>query len=104
MIGENGGIITKPKESSKNVYTRTIGANWVEGNEQYTNTCTISELSNLDTPHITPQYDNSNVELASSQREAWSLIYDAKATNGEIIFYAFEAPEIEIPIQIEVIK
>lgn len=75
---------------------------WAGSSAPYTQTLSVSWVRATDNPHITPVY-SSTLATAQAQQEAWSVVSNAVAYEGEITFTCFEdKPGTNIPIQLEV--
>ena len=90
--------------ASRVSYTATITTAWTGSSAPYTQDVSVSGILESDTPHITPVY-SSTLVTALAQKEAWSMVSKAEASDGIITFTCFEdKPSTEISIQIEVIR
>ena len=90
--------------ASRVSYTATITTAWTGSSAPYTQDVSISGILESDTPHITPVY-SSTLVTALAQKEAWSMVSKAEASDGIITFTCFEdKPSTEISIQIEVMR
>ena len=90
--------------ASRVSYTATITTAWTGSSAPYTQDVSVSGILESDTPHITPVY-SSTLVTALAQKEAWSMVSKAEASDGVITFTCFEdKPSTEISIQIEVIR
>lgn len=84
--------------------TATIGTAWEGAASPYTQTVAVAGILDSDCPHISPVYD-ADLDIALAQRDAWSMISRADTQAGAIVFKCFEdKPEVEIPVQIEVLR
>lgn len=75
---------------------------WVGDASPYTQNIPVSDIMETDAPHIGPVFDDAQIE---AQKESWLCITMAAAANGAVVFTcAGDKPEVDIPIQIEVIR
>jgi len=82
----------------------TISTAWTGSSAPYTQAVTVAGLLASDMPHVTPNYA-ADVATALAQREAWSMVSQADAGAGKITFVCLEEkPDVEIPVQIEVLR
>ena len=90
-------------DSKHCICSATLTANdWDGDAAPYTQTIGIDGILETDKPHISPVYDQDQ-DTRLAQREAWMMVCDAEAGDGEIIFTCFEdKPATAVPIQIEV--
>lgn len=90
-------------DSKHSTFAATLTVNDWEGNAApYTQTIGIEGILETDKPHISPVYADS-LETKLAEREAWMMVCDAEAGDGEITFVCFEdKPSTAVPIQIEV--
>ena len=90
-------------DSKHCIFSATLTVNDWEGDAApYTQTIGIDGILETDKPHISPVYDQDQ-ETRLAQREAWMMVCDAEAGDGEITFTCFEdKPATAVPIQIEV--
>ena len=90
--------------ASRVSYIATITTAWTGSSTPYTQDVSVSGILESDTPHITPVY-SSTLVTALAQKEAWSMVSKAEASDGIITFTCFEdKPSTEISIQIEVMR
>lgn len=104
VAAENALAQSKEYTDSKHsIFSATLTINdWDGDAAPYTQTIGIDGILETDKPHISPVYDEDQ-ETRLSQREAWMMVCDAEAGDGEIIFTCFEdKPATAVPIQIEV--
>lgn len=84
--------------------TATLSTSWSGSAAPYTQKLTLSGILRSDAPHITPVY-SSTLSTALAQKEAWAKVNKAVTAANAITFTCFEEkPEVQIPIQIEVIR
>ena len=97
------GELKEYSDSKHSTFAATITVNDWEGSAApYTQTIGIDGILSTDKPHISPVYADS-LETKLAQREAWMMVCDAEAGDGEITFTCFETkPTTAVPIQIEV--
>ena len=90
-------------DSKHSTFSATLTVNDWEGNAApYTQTIGIEGILATDKPHISPMYADA-LETKLAEREAWMMVCDAEAGDGEITFVCFEdKPSTAVPIQIEV--
>lgn len=90
-------------DSKHSTFSATLTVNDWEGNAApYTQTIGIEGILATDKPHISPMYADA-LETKLAEREAWMMVCDAEAGDGEITFTCFEdKPSAAVPIQIEV--
>lgn len=82
----------------------TITTAWTVDTAPYSQTVNVAGIMATDDLHIYPVYSN-DVETGIAQREAWSMVYRAEPKDGAIYFECYEeAPAVEIPVRIEVIR
>jgi hypothetical protein len=95
-------IADKAETSS---YTATLtAAGWQGSAAPYTQTVVVAGILATDEPIVGPVYSDT-LATAISQKEAWSMVSDAAAAAGSIVFECFEdKPTIDIPIQIKVVR
>lgn len=70
----------------------------------YTQTIVAAGVLAADAPHITPVYSDT-LATALEEKDAWAAVSEADAGDGIVTFTCFEdKPEVDIPIQIEVMR
>lgn len=86
-------------------YTITLtAAGWQGAAAPYTQTVAVAGILATDEPIVGPVYSDT-LATAISQKEAWSMVSDADAAAGSIVFECFEdKPAVDIPIQIKVVR
>lgn len=81
----------------------TLGTGW-EGGGPYTQVLAVEGIRESDMPHITPVYERDDKDFPA-RKSAWGCVSAASAQAGGILFVCLEEkPDIEIPIQIEVMR
>lgn len=80
------------------IITTIPQSGWTGNESPYINTVSIPGIFDTDSPFIDVIAEDMAVQ------EAWGLIYRAVTDTGLITFYATEKPEINIPIQIKVVR
>ena len=91
------------------VFSAVIGTDWKTiGYDDFTlfrYTVSIPGILISDNPHVTCTYDFVDIDNMYKIKEAWGMIWVAFATTDGIIFECInDKPNVEIPIQIEVIR
>ena len=91
------------------VFSAVIGTDWntIEYDDFtiFSYTVSIPGILISDNPHVTCTYDFIDIDNMYKIKEAWGMIWNAFATTDGIIFQCInDKPNVEIPIQIEVIR
>lgn len=91
------------------VFSAVIGTDWniIEYDDftLFRYTVSIPGILISDNPHVTCTYDFMDIDNMYKIKEAWGMIWDAFTTTDGIIFECInDKPNVEIPIQIEVIR
>lgn len=77
-------------------------ANWTGSAAPYTQTITIAEMIELDTPHIIPDYSDDNA-IALLEQQAWYAVSEAETANGSITFTCFvDKPTQDLNVVVKV--
>lgn len=86
-------------------YTITLtAAGWQGAAAPYTQTVAVAGILVTDTPHYTAVYSGTN-DQKIAQQEAWSMVSEDSTANGSITFVCFEdKPEVDLALQLEVIR
>ena len=89
---------------NRHVFFRvTMPVSW-SGSGPYTQSIPVSGLKASDAPHVTAVYD-ANGATAIAQRDAWSCVAQAEATEGALVLTCLEEkPTAAVPLLIEVIR
>lgn len=75
---------------------------WTGDAPPYTQAVAVEGIKKEDHPHLMPVYSDV-LETALLEKDAWTMVSDANATDGAITFICFEEkPSVTINIQIEV--
>ena len=91
------------EKATVNTYLATIPTTGWTASAPFYVDITIEGMLETDRPHITPAYTGVD-ETDNAISEAWNKIKRAITTANGLRVYAEEAPTIEIPIQIEVVR
>jgi DNA-binding protein len=91
------------EKATVNTYLATIPTTGWTASAPFYVDITIEGMLETDRPHITPVYTGTD-ETDNAISEAWNKIKRATTTANGLRAYAEEAPTIEIPIQIEVVR
>lgn len=91
------------EKATVNTYLATIPTTGWTANAPFYVDIRIEGMLETDRPHITPVYTGAD-ETDNAIGEAWNKIKRATTTANGLRVYAEEAPTIEIPIQIEVVR
>lgn len=92
-------------DAKRKVFMATISKDWTGDNAPYTQEVSVEGILATDLPHVGPVFSLDNADTASAQREAWGCVDAGIAYDGKITFTCTEdKPEVEIPIQIEVMR
>lgn len=100
------GSVTRQKVAANaisDLYTVTIGTDWLGDIAPYSIAVTINGVTSDDSPEIDLK-PSSDYEVASKQVDAWGAVYRAVSGTNSITFYATEKPEVQIPIQVRCIR
>lgn len=85
-------------------YFATISTNWTGISAPYTQTITVTGLTNMDTP-IVDVVLSSTTSTALSQLEAWNCVSKIETGTNQITVTCLEdKPTIAIPIQLKVVR
>lgn len=92
-------------DGRRKVFLATLTVNdWVGDAAPYTQSIGIEGILSTDTPHYGVRYDEDQ-ELRLQQKEAFTLVDDLDTADGSITVTCFEdKPEVNIPIQMEVMR
>jgi hypothetical protein len=90
--------------SSRLLYTTIRADKWNGSAAPYTQTVALNWIIASDTPHIAPVY-SGDTETKLAQMEAMGCISEGETGEGTITFTCLEdKPEIDIYVQIEVLR
>lgn len=82
----------------------TIGTSWSGSSAPYTQTVAAAGVLESDCPHIAPVY-SSTLATALKQKEAWRCVRSASCAADSLIFTCDEEkPQVQIPIQVEILR
>ena len=91
-------------EKSVTYTTALTAAGWQGAAAPYTQTVAVAGILVTDTPHYTAVYSGTN-DQKIAQQEAWSMVSEDSTANGSITFVCFEdKPEVDLALQLEVIR
>ena len=92
-------------DEKRKVFTTTLTVNdWVGDAAPYTQSIGIEGILSTDRPHYSAVYDTDQ-ETRLAQKEAFAMVDDLDTEDGVVIFTCFEdKPEVNIPIQMEVMR
>ena len=77
-------------------------SDWIGEAAPYTLALSVPGILETDRPHIAPLFP-SDLSVALTQREAWSLVCDVESEADQLTFTCFEEkPAVAISVQIEV--
>lgn len=102
-VAPGDGVNKAYVDGRRKSMTAVLTAAW-EGAGPYTQTVSLAEITAMDCPHVGPMYSD-DPQTAAAQKEAWGNVSIGTAGDGSIVFACLEdKPEVEIPIQIEVMR
>ena len=87
-----------------NYYTTTISTSDWSGTEPATAVKTVSGILSSDRPVVDVDLSSVDFEDIADVAGSWGLVYRATTASGSITLYSFEKPEVELPIQIKVVR
>lgn len=91
-------------ENKIKIYTATISTSWTGSSAPYTQTITVTGITNADTP-IVDVVLSSTTSTALSQQEAWNCVSKIETGTNQITVTCLEdKPTIAIPIQLKVVS
>lgn len=98
-IDNSGNII-----GTSNSYTATLPyTSWTGSSAPYSKAVTVSGILSTDTPIIDVVLSgvyNTDITI----QDSWTVIYRAVTSENTITFYATSVPNVDIPIQIKVVR
>ena len=80
--------------------TNSIRVAWLVDAAPYTQALSVTGMLSTDRIIVDADVSSATVDEAEAILEAWGSVYRAVAADGVMTFYAFETPEVAIPIQI----
>lgn len=91
-------------KATTNLYTATLLSSGWSSSAPYTQTVSVSGILSTDTP-IADVVLDVVTSTAMTQISAWMCVSNIETSNGEITATCFEnKPEIDIPIQLKVVR
>lgn len=104
VVSDSVSELSETVAGMRKTFSASIGTEWVGEDAPYTQEVSVEGILEADMPHIIPVYDQ-DAETAAAQAESWNAVSFGTAKAGGILFTCLEdKPEVEIPIQIEVIR
>lgn len=85
------------------VLETTLNTTWTGSQAPYSKAQTINGILAADNP-IIDVVMSGTFATDEARQEAWGYIYRAVTAANEITFYAMEKPEVELPLQIKVVR
>ena len=82
--------------------TLTVG-DWSGNDPPFTQTLEVSDILDTDIPTVDVVMSGT-YSTDEARMEAWGNIYRAVTEDSAITFYSTEIPEVDLPVQIEVIR
>lgn len=112
----DGSVYTTPpirgEKGADGVMTRHLfvlsftSAGWVEqGDGSFTQLATVDGMLETDAAHVDLDMIGVTTETYSDVQEAWTLVARAQTQNGGLLLTCYDgAPEIDLPVKVEVIR
>ena len=91
------------KKSTTATYTATLDTTWSGSSAPFTKTQAVTGVLSTDNP-IVDIVMSGTYATDEARLEAWVKIYRITTTNGSITMYATEAPLVDLPIQLKVVR
>lgn len=91
-------------KSKRRVFTLLLTAEGWTGEKPFVQTAAVEGVLGTDMPHYSAVYD-ADQETRLAQKEAFAMVDDLDTEDGSVTFTCFEdKPEVDIPIQMEVMR
>ena len=83
------------------LYSGTLGTSWAASGDYFTQAVSVSGILATDTPILDLICSTSNYE---AEQEAWGKVFKAVCSANTITFYASEATETAVTVQVKVVR
>lgn len=96
--------VTISADNPSTTYNATIGTEWTGDAAPYSQTITVTGITENDTPIVDIIPNNSDYEALTTQLEEFGNVYRITTAADNITVYATEKTTVEIPIQLKCVK
>ena len=96
--------VTISADNPSTTYNATIGTAWTGDTAPYSQTVTVTGITENDTPIVDIVPNNADYEALTTQLEEFGNVYRITTAANSITIYATEKTTVEIPIQLKCVK